>query len=121
VASTDGLPTAADLEGFLGGLDPASADLAREVLGRLAEGGDDGKLDLGVARGVLRVTLLRLREARLEEDLRDGRLLLEEAQRDGDRERLATIEQQIIQLGREKAEVTKAMREPADLAGSRRS
>ncbi len=67
------------------------------------------------------MTLLRLREARLEEDLRDGRLLLEEAQRDGDRERLATIEQQIIRLGREKAEVTKAMREPADLAGSRRS
>ena len=65
--------------------------------------------------------VLRLREARLEEDLRDGRLLLEEAQRDGDRERLATIEQEIIQLGREKAEVTKAMREPADLAGSRRS
>ena len=27
----------------------------------------------------------------------------------------------LIQLGREKAEVTKAMREPADLAGSRRS
>jgi DNA primase len=121
LAATDGVPTAADLEGFVAGLDPASADLARDLLSRLAEGGEGGALDLDAARGVLRVTLLRLREARLEEDLRDGRLLLEEAQRDGDRERLATIEQQIIQLGREKAEVTKAMREPADLAGSRRS
>ena len=121
VAATDGIPSSADLEGFLAGLDPASADLARDLLARLAAGGEDAALDLDAARGVLRVTLLRLREARLEEDLRDGRLLLEEAQRDGDRQRLATIEQQIIQLGREKAEVTKAMREPADLAGSRRS
>ncbi len=121
VAATDGVPTSADLERFLAELDPASADLARDLLARLAAGGENGALDLEAARGVLRVTVLRLREARLEEDLRDGRLLLEEAQRDGDRERLATIEQQIIQLGREKAEVTKAMREPADLAGSRRS
>jgi DNA primase len=121
LAGVEGVPSAADLEGFLAGLDPASADMARELLGRLADNGADGALDLDAARGVLRVTLLRLREARLDEDLRDGRLLLEEAQRDGDRERLATIEQRIIQLGREKAEVTKAMREPADLAGSRRS
>ena len=120
LVAADGIPTSADLEGFLAGLDPASAELARDLLARLSEGGD-AALDLDAARGVLRVTLLRLREARLEEDLRDGRLLLEEAQRDGDRERLSTIEQQIIQLGREKAEVTKAMREPADLAGSRRS
>jgi hypothetical protein len=117
----EGEASAADLEAFVAGLDPASADMARDLLGRLADGGDDGALDLDAARGVLRVTLLRLREARLDEDLRDGRLLLEEAQRDGDRERLATIEQRIIQLGREKAEVTKAMREPVDLAGSRRS
>jgi DNA primase len=121
LADVNGVPTAADLEGFVAGLDPASADLARDLLAGLAEGGNDAALDLDAARGVLRVTLLRLREARLEEDLRDGRLLLEEAQRDGDRDRLATIEQRIIQLGREKAEVTRAMRQPADLAGSRRS
>jgi DNA primase len=121
VANIEGTPGAADLEGFLASLDPATADLARDLLARVAQGENDGALDLEEARGVLRVTLLRLREARLEEDLRDGRLLLEEAQRDGDRERLSTIEQQIIQLGREKAEVTKAMREPADLAVSRRS
>jgi hypothetical protein len=59
--------------------------------------------------------------ARLEEDLRDGRLLLEEAQHEGDRSRLEAIEQQIIRLGREKDEVTKAMRSPAVVAGARRS
>jgi hypothetical protein len=70
---------------------------------------------------VLRVTLLRLRVARLDEDLRDGRLLLEEAQREGDGARLATLEQQISQLGREKAEATRAMQEPAGAVGVRRS
>jgi hypothetical protein len=34
---------------------------------------------------------------------------------------LKTIQERLNQLGREKAEVTKAMFEPADLAGSRRS
>ncbi|HEX6473883.1 MAG TPA: DNA primase [Candidatus Limnocylindria bacterium] len=121
LATIEGVPGAADLESFLAGLDPASAELARELLARLADGGEDAALDLDAARGVLRVTLLRLREARLEEDLRDGRLLLEEAQRDENPDRLKTIQERLNQLGREKAEVTKAMFEPADLAGSRRS
>jgi hypothetical protein len=34
---------------------------------------------------------------------------------------LEAIEQQIMRLGREKAEVTKAMRTPAEAAGARRS
>jgi hypothetical protein len=67
------------------------------------------------------VTLLRLRVARLEEDLRDGRLLLEEAQREGDGTRLATLEQQMSQLGREKDKATKAMQEPTGAVGIRRS
>jgi DNA primase len=121
VTSADGLPAAADLEDFVSGLDPASAELARALLSRLAEAGQDGRLDAEQAREVLRITLLRLRVARLEEDLRDGRLLLEEAQHEGDRGRLEAIEQQIIRLGREKAEVTKAMRMPAVVAGVRRS
>jgi hypothetical protein len=111
----------ADLEDFVSGLDPASTELARALLTRLAEAGEDGRLDPEQAREVLRITLLRLRVARLEEDLRDGRLLLEEAQHEGDRSRLEAIEQQIIRLGREKAEVTKAMRTPAEAAGTRRS
>jgi DNA primase len=111
-----------DLDGFLSGLDLASADLARGVLARLADGGEGReRLEADQAREVLRITLLRLRVARLDEDLRDGRLLLEEAQRAGDRQRLEQIEQQIMRLGREKAEATRAMREPAAVAGTRRS
>jgi DNA primase len=119
VMSADGGP--ADLEDFVSGLDPASAELARALLTRLADAGQEGRLEAEQAREVLRITLLRLRVARLEEDLRDGRLLLEEAQHEGDRSRLEAIEQQIIRLGREKAEVTKAMRMPAMVAGVRRS
>jgi DNA primase len=121
VASAGATIGTADLEDFVSGLDPASAELARALLVRLAEAGEDGRLDPEQARDVLRITLLRLRVARLEEDLRDGRLLLEEAQHEGDRSRLEAIEQQIIRLGREKAEVTKAMRTPAEVAGTRRS
>jgi DNA primase len=113
--------TAGDLEAFLGELDPATAALARDLLAGLASTSDGDPLEAATARGALRVVLLRLRVARIEEAMRDGRLLLEEAQRDEDAGRLASIEQRIIQLGHEKAEATKAMREPAEAAGSRRS
>jgi DNA primase len=116
VATSDGTP---NLEGFLGGLDPASADLAHDLLARTPSEGEG--LDSETAAEVLRVTLLRLRVARLDEDLHDGRLLLEEAQREGDGARLATLEQQISRIGREKAEATKAMQEPAAAVGARRS
>ncbi|HYN64359.1 MAG TPA: DNA primase [Candidatus Limnocylindrales bacterium] len=121
VASSGATTDTADREDFISNLDPASAELARALLVRVAESGEDGRMDEDQAREVLRITLLRLRVARLEEDLRDGRLLLEEAQHEGDRTRLEAIEQQIIRLGREKAEVTKAMRTPAMVAGIRRS
>ena len=115
-----GAATAADLEAFVGGLDPATAGLARELLEHLAANGSATPLDPDEARAELRVCLLRLRAARIEEAMRDGRLLLEEAQRDEDQGRLQAIEQQINLLGREKADVTKAMREPA-AAGVRRN
>jgi hypothetical protein len=117
VTAPDGPP---DLDAFVAGLDPASGDLAHDLLADVASGEGD-VLNTETAAEVLRVTLLRLRVARLEEDLRDGRLLLEEAQRDGDGMRLATLEKQISQLGREKAEATKAMQEPAGTVGVRRS
>lgn len=110
-----------DLEGFVSGLDPATAALARELLGRLAAGGEADALEPDVARDALRVCLLRLRVGRIDEALRDGRLLLEEAQRDSDQARLEALEQQITKLGREKAEATRAMRTPAVTAGARRS
>jgi DNA primase len=111
----------AGLEAFVGTLDPATAELARDVLARIAASEAQERLDPEVAQRVLRVTLLRLHIQRLEEDLHDGRLLLEEAQRDGDQARLEAIEQKLIRLGREKAEATREMHEPAEPAGVRRS
>jgi DNA primase len=110
-----------DLEGFVSGLDPATAAMARELLGRMAAGGETEALEPDVAREGLRVCLLRLRVARIDEALHDGRLLLEEAARDADQARLAALEHQITQLGRDKAEATRAMRIPAATVGARRS
>jgi DNA primase len=116
-----GNPTAADLETFVGGLDPATAGLAREVLGHLAAQEFGAPLEPDEARAQLRTCLLRLRVARIDEAMRDGRLLLEEAQRDEDQGRLQALEHQITQLGRQKADVTKAMRDPAQAVGMRRN
>jgi hypothetical protein len=113
--------TAGDLEAFVAGLDPATAAVARELLTGLAAGAESDPADPATAHEGLRVVMLRLRVARIEEAMRDGRLLLEEAQRDEDAGRLASIEQRIIQLGHEKADATRAMLEPAETAGSRRS
>jgi hypothetical protein len=109
-----------DLEAFVASLDPATAALARSLLADVARGEAAPRLAADTARDALRTCLLRLRTARIEEAMRDGRLLLEEAQREGDGQRLETIEQQIMRLGREKAEVTRTMTEPAR-AGARRS
>jgi DNA primase len=65
----------ATLEAFVGGLDPATAELARDVLARIAAADNQDGLDAETAQRSLRTTLLRLRIQRLEEDLRDGRLL----------------------------------------------
>lgn len=111
--------TTPDREAFVASLDAATADLARSLL---ASGGSgDPPLDADTARDALRSCLLRLRVERIDERLRNGRLLLEEAQRDSDGARLEQIERQMDQLGRQKAEVTRAMREPAVVAGGRRS
>jgi DNA primase len=107
------------LESFVSGLDPASADLAREILSAASANGDEPTLDPVEAREVLRTCLLRLRTERVEEQLRDLQILIDEAQRNGDQERLTEIEQLHMTLGRQKAELTSALRTPA-LAGARR-
>ena len=117
----DGGVTAADLEAFVAQLDPATAGLARELLSLVASSDQAEPLDAARARAALRTVLLRLRVARIDESMRDGRLLLEEAQREEDPERLDTLEQRIVQLGHEKADVTRAMQNPAPAAGGRRS
>lgn len=111
-------PSGGDLAAWAQTLDPATAELVHDLLARA-----DGGPELGEerARNALRVALLRLRVERLDEAMRDGQLLLEGAQREGDRERLEEIEQRINLLGREKAETTRAMNEPAMTAGARRT
>ena len=108
-----------DRAAWVQSLDPASAELARDLLARSAAAGP--QLDPEQAREALRVSLMRLRVERLDEEIRDGQLLLEGAQREGDRERLEEIEQRISLLGREKADTTRAMHEPAMAAGARRT
>ncbi|TMB50804.1 MAG: DNA primase [Chloroflexi bacterium] len=103
----------AALEAFVGGLDPATGAVARELLEAAALDSGEPALDPVEAREVLRTCLLRLRVERLDEALRDGRLLLEEAQRERDHGRLEEIEQRIDRLGREKADATRAMHTPA--------
>jgi DNA primase len=102
-----------DLEAFVNGLDPATGAVARELLQAAALDSAEPSLDPSEAREVLRICLLRLRVERLDEALRDGRILLEEAQREEDRGRLEEIEQRIDRLGREKAEATREMHTPA--------
>jgi len=99
-----------DLDAFVAELDPMSADLARAAFQAAAT---DPRLDPAQATEALRVCRLRLRRARIEEAIGDGRHLLEDAERDGDRELLKQIETHITQLGREKAEVTRALARPA--------
>ncbi len=118
---------AADLETFIGGLDPASAALARGLLagatGRRDDAGrwsSEPQLDPATAREDLRICLLRLQVLRIEEELHDARVLLEEAQREGERARQVEIEQAIGGLHRRREAITKVMRTPAEAAGTRR-
>ena len=99
-----------DVEGFVATLDPISSDLARVVI---HAAGSAPSLEPAMAAEALRVCRLRLRRARIEEAIGDGRHLLEDAERDGDRELLEQIETHITKLGREKAEVTKLLTTPA--------
>lgn len=110
---------AASIEAFVGGLDAASAELARDLLADV-RADTSPRLEPDAARDALRSCLRRLRVHRIEDAIRDGRLLMDEADRDGDAARVRTLEEQMTHLGREKAELTRAMREPAT-AGARRS
>jgi DNA primase len=110
-----GVRSEEELELLIDRLDPASAELARAVLARV--GGSTA--DPVTAATELRTCLLRLRAQRVEEALRDAGILLRDAERDGDRQRQQEIEEKITKLGREKAEVTRAMVQPATAGGRR--
>ena len=116
---TDQASTGEALEAFVATLDAATAELARDLLAEIRA--DPGpRLEPDAARDALHGCLRRLRVQRIEETIRDGRLLIDEADRDGDADRVRELERQMTILGREKAELTNVNREPA-AAGARRS
>ena len=104
-----------DLEAFVGGLDPASAALARSVLASARERGI--RPDTETDREALRVCLLRLRVAETEARMSDlGALIRAE----GDDE-IRELERQFQELTREREQLVRAIRGPAIVAGERRS
>ena len=110
------------LREFLESLDPATGELARAVLTTAPEAGaGEEALDPDAAREAFRVCILRLRAQRIEEAINHGRLLLEEAVRDRDRQRIEEIGHRIDRLGREKDEVTRMISEPTRATGTRRN
>ena len=107
------------LEAFVAGLDPATAELARDLLAEVrADGGP--RMEPDAASDALAGCLRRLRVQRIEETIRDGRLLMDEADREHDADRVRELERQMTILGREKADLTSAKPEPA-AAGPRRT
>ncbi len=116
---TDPGSTGEALEAFVATLDAATAELARDLLAEIRA--DPGpRMEPDAARNALHGCLRRLRVQRIEETIRDGRLLIDEADRDGDADRVRELERQMTILGREKAELTNVNREPV-AAGARRS
>jgi DNA primase len=113
--------TAADLEAFVGSLDPATGGLARDLLAHLAANGDAAPLDPSEARAQLRTCLVRLRKERINEALHDGQLLLAEAQRDGDLDQVLALNEQLNHLRDQRNAVDKAMEAPAQAVGVRRN
>jgi DNA primase len=113
--------TAADLEAFVGGLDPATAGLARDLLAHLASNGDAAPLDPAEARAQLHTCLVRLRKDRINEAIHDGQLVLVEAQRDEDQEQMQALNEQLNHLREERNAVDKEMESPAQAVGVRRN
>jgi DNA primase len=108
-----------DLEAFVAGLDPATADLARSLLATARARGI--RPDTATDREALRVCLLRLRVRAAEERLSDLQSLIRDSADDTDSTDIRDLEQQFQVLTREREQLMRAMREPAVAAGERRS
>lgn len=126
VAASSGSEAAVakELEAFVASLDVASAELARDLLRRMATAGSEDPLPPEVARQALRVTLLRLQVAKVEQDLREARSLLEAAQREEPGVRHTEWERRIADLGQSEEALKAQIAEARGLAmtvGTRRS
>ncbi|MGH2402518.1 MAG: hypothetical protein ACRDE6_07375, partial [Candidatus Limnocylindria bacterium] len=108
-----------DLERFVAGLDPATADLARRMLASARARG--ARPDTTSDREELRICLVRLRIQRAEEQLDDLQALIRAAADDGESNDIRELEQRFQGLTREREQLVRAMRGPALVAGERRS
>jgi len=111
--------TRPDLEAWVGGLDAATADLARSLLASARARGLRPNAEAD--REALRVCLLRLRVGETEARLSDLQALIRATADEDDTTDIRSLEQQFQELTREREHLMRAIREPAVGAGDRRS
>ena len=115
-AVSDGKP---DLERFVAGLDAATADLARSMLASAMARG--ARPDTASDREDLRICLVRLRIARVNEHLADLESLIRAASDDAASDDIHELERNVHLLHQERGQLEQAMNAPAMAAGERRS
>ncbi len=108
-----------DLEQFVGGLDAATAGLARSMLASARARG--ARPDTSSDREELRVCLVRLRVQRVEEQLDDLQALIRAASDDEASDDIRDLERRFQELTRDREQLVRAINRPAELAGERRS
>lgn len=108
-----------DLETFVSTLDPASADLARSLLASARARGR--RADTETDRESLRVTLVRLRVEEATDRLNDLQALLRASVEEADGADIRALERQFTELTREREQLVRTIRAPAEAAGGRRS
>lgn len=110
-AAENGRP---DLEGFVAGLDAATASLARALLAALRARGV--RPDAATDRESLRVSLVRMHVERVEERLADLEALIRAAADEMESSELRDLERQFHGLTGEREQLVRTMRMPALMA-----
>ena len=108
-----------ELERFVAGLDPATAELARSLLASARSRGVRPELDID--RESLRVCLLRLRKEQVQERLADLQALISVGAQDADTSAFRDLERQFQVLHLEREQLEQAIKPSAVMAGERRS
>jgi DNA primase catalytic core len=107
-----------DLEAFVNGLDPASADLARILLASARARGV--RPDTETDRQALRVCLLRLRKEQVQERLADLQSLISMGSADPEETDIHDLERQFQVLHLEREQLEQAINPSAVVAGQNR-
>ena len=110
--------TKPDLEGFVTGLDAASADLARSLLASARARGV--RPDPETDREALRVCLLRLRKEQVQDRLIDLQALISVGSRDPEQTDVHDLERQFQVLHLEREQLEQAINPSAVMAGQTR-